>query len=65
MDPRTQHLTPAEAARRLGVHPRTLVRWSRAGVVTPYTTPGGQRRYPSEQLDRLMERRQTDDRLDR
>ena len=38
-------LTPAEAARALGVAPRTLARWSADGRLTAVRTPGGHRRY--------------------
>ena len=36
----------AEAARMLGVHPSTLRRWDKKGILTPsIRTPTGERRY--------------------
>lgn len=48
-------LTRAEAAARLGVHPRTLDRWARAGAL-PYVTlgPGKRRRYRVANVDRMI-----------
>jgi len=40
-------LTPAQAAARLGVTPRTLARWADAGRLVGVRTPGGHRRYPA------------------
>jgi len=41
----------AEAAKLLGVHPSTLRRWDKEGVLTPsYRTPSGERRYTDEDL---------------
>lgn len=48
-----QHLTPAEAAERLGVSVSTINRWSDAGHLRTYRTPGGHRRYRVEELSRL------------
>ena len=43
-----------EASRLLGVAPGTLRRWSDAGRVRTFTTPGGHRRYRREALERLL-----------
>src|SRR5215210_5635223 len=43
-----------EAARLLGVAPGTLRRWSDAGRVRAFTTPGGHRRYIRSALERLI-----------
>ncbi len=43
-----------EAARLLGVAPGTLRRWSDAGRVRAFTTPGGHRRYVRTTLERLI-----------
>jgi excisionase family DNA binding protein len=40
-----KYVTPAEAARTLGVKSRTLRRWEEAGKIQAYRTPGGKRRY--------------------
>jgi excisionase family DNA binding protein len=48
-------LTASEAARHLGVSISTLRRWSDAGHIQGYRTPGGQRRFSVEQLDAFLE----------
>ena len=48
-------LTASQAARHLGVSISTLRRWSDAGHVQAYRTPGGQRRFSVEQLDAFLE----------
>ena len=41
----------AEAARLLGIHPSTLRRWDKKGILTPrYRTPTGERRYTEADL---------------
>jgi excisionase family DNA binding protein len=47
-------LTPAEAARRLGVTPNTVTRWSRAGKIAAIHTIGGHRRYRGSEIDRVL-----------
>jgi excisionase family DNA binding protein len=44
----------SEASRLLGVSAATLRRWSDAGRVRVFTTPGGHRRYSREALERLL-----------
>ncbi len=41
------------AAELAGVHPQTLRIYERKGLVEPYRTPGGTRRYSREDLERL------------
>jgi excisionase family DNA binding protein len=48
-------LTASQAARHLGVSISTLRRWSDAGHVQVYRTPGGQRRFSVEQLDAFLD----------
>ena len=48
-------LTASEAARHLGVSISTLRRWSDAGHVQSYRTPGGQRRFSVEHLDAFLD----------
>jgi excisionase family DNA binding protein len=47
-------LTTSQAARLLGVSLATVRRWSDAGVLPGYRTPGGQRRFSREQLDEFV-----------
>jgi excisionase family DNA binding protein len=49
-------LTPAEAARRLGVTPNTVTRWSRAGKISAIQTIGGHRRYWSSEIEKVLRR---------
>lgn len=44
----------SEASRVLGVSPATLRRWSDAGRLRVYTTPGGHRRFFRSALERLL-----------
>jgi excisionase family DNA binding protein len=48
-------LTASQAARHLGVSISTLRRWSDAGYLQVYSTPGGQRRFSVEQLDAFLD----------
>lgn len=47
--------TSSEAARYLGVSLATVRRWTDAGHVACYRTPGGQRRFSREQLNVFVE----------
>jgi excisionase family DNA binding protein len=47
-------LSTSEAARHLGVSLSTVRRWSDAGHLVGYRTPGGQRRFTIEQLDDFL-----------
>ena len=56
IDPEPGHerqlvFTSSQAARYLGVSLATVRRWTDAGYLTGYRTPGGQRRFSREQLD--------------
>jgi excisionase family DNA binding protein len=44
----------SEASRLLGVSPATVRRWSDAGRLRVFTTPGGHRRFSRRALDRLL-----------
>jgi len=57
----TQLLTLKEAARRLNVHPATLRRWADNGDVLVMVTPGGHRRFPVAEIDRLSGDRSVSD----
>lgn len=41
------------AAQLSGMHPQTLRIYERKGLVEPYRTPGGTRRYSEEDIERL------------
>lgn len=41
------------AAELAGIHPQTLRIYERKGLLNPYRTPGGTRRYSQSDLDRL------------
>jgi len=47
-------LSLSEASRLLGVSTATLRRWSNAGRLTVFTTPGGHRRFSRSALERLL-----------
>jgi excisionase family DNA binding protein len=49
------NFTSSEAARYLGVSLATVRRWTDAGHIACYRTPGGQRRFSREQLDVFVE----------
>lgn len=53
--PQTYHrpLTTTEAAARLGVSQRSIIRWADSGRLPSWRTPGGQRRIDPADLDRL------------
>jgi excisionase family DNA binding protein len=54
--------TSSQAARYLGVSLATVRRWTDAGYLTGYRTPGGQRRFSREQLDGFIDSlKRTDD----
>ena len=47
------YITPQEAKRRFGYHPKTLGRWARDGKIDFVTSPGGHYRYSVEALEQL------------
>jgi len=47
-------LSTSEAARHLGVSLSTVRRWSDSGYLRGYRTPGGQRRFPVDELDEFV-----------
>jgi excisionase family DNA binding protein len=47
-------LSVSQTARHLGVSIATVRRWSDAGHLEGYRTPGGQRRFSREQLDDFL-----------
>ena len=49
-----------EASRSLGVNESTLRRWSDAGLVQTFRTPGGHRRFSASDLRRLVNETETE-----
>jgi excisionase family DNA binding protein len=49
-------LSTSQAAEALGVSLGTVRRWSDTGHLPSYRTPGGQRRFSAEQIERFLER---------
>lgn len=48
-------LTPAEVAKLFHVDPKTVTRWAQAGKLTYRRTLGGHRRYPRDEVMRLLQ----------
>lgn len=48
-------LTPAEVAALFRVDPKTVNRWVREGKIESLRTPGGHRRFRSEEVKALLE----------
>jgi excisionase family DNA binding protein len=53
MKKENEWLTPAEAARLMGCHAQSLRRWEREGKIKAHRTPGNQRRFRKEDVERL------------
>jgi excisionase family DNA binding protein len=51
---RNDWISLSEASRVLGVSPATVRRWSNAGRLRVFTTPGGHRRFSRSALERLL-----------
>lgn len=47
-------LSTSQAAQALGVSLGTIRRWSDMGYLESYRTPGGQRRFSQEQIDKFV-----------
>ena len=47
-------LTPAEVAAMFRVHPKTVIRWAKAGKLTSIRTLGGHRRYREAEIRALL-----------
>lgn len=55
MDKSPTLLTVGEAAERLGVHPKTLRRWTNAGRIPFIRLPSGHRRFRADLIERLTQ----------
>jgi len=53
--PQARLLNVGQAAEYLGVSSASLRKWSNDGLVATYRTPGGQRRYARDDLDRFID----------
>ncbi len=53
------YLTPNEAQKCYGYHPKTLSRWADDGKVEFIKSPGGHRRYSVESLERIVAKEDT------
>ena len=60
-DNRRLMFTSSQAASYLGVSLATIRRWTDAGHIACYRTPGGQRRFSKDQLDGFVVSLQSDD----
>jgi excisionase family DNA binding protein len=52
-DPDDPFLRPRQAARLLGVEPRTVSGWARAGLLEAHRTAGGHHRFRLSDVQRL------------
>lgn len=52
-------LTPRESAEYLRISPFTLRKMEQMGLIVPFRTPGGHRRYSVEMLNEYLERSRT------
>lgn len=50
----TEFLTRREVAARFGVAPQTITRWANEGILASVRTLHGQRRYPANEVERLV-----------
>lgn len=55
-------LRRGQVALLFGVSPPTVTRWAREGRIPSVMTPGGQRRYPKEAIQRLLDVSRRDNR---
>ncbi len=53
-DVKPEHYLPSEVASLFRVYPKTVARWAERGWLTSIRTLGGHRRFPREEVDRLL-----------
>jgi excisionase family DNA binding protein len=53
---RQRFLSVGETASILGASPASIRRWADQGFLPSYRTPGGQRRFDRDEVERLLER---------
>ena len=49
-----EYLSPRKASRILGVSVKTIQRWDRSGMIRCVRTPGGRRRIPRSEINRIL-----------
>lgn len=50
-----KYMTVAEFASKIGVHPQTVRKWDREGVLKPHhVLPSGRRLYSEEQVEEII-----------
>lgn len=54
MEKTTRFLNVGQAAAYIGVSAASLRKWSNQGIVPVYRTPGGQRRFSTDDLDEFI-----------
>jgi excisionase family DNA binding protein len=54
MEETTRFLNVGQAAAYIGVSAASLRKWSNQGLVPVYRTPGGQRRFSTDDLDEFI-----------
>ncbi|MGW6260347.1 BldC family transcriptional regulator [Streptomyces sp. NPDC055085] len=52
-------MTPAEVARLFRVDPKTVSRWARNGKLSYTITLGGHRRFPKQEVEKLLKENST------
>jgi excisionase family DNA binding protein len=53
----TELLSPTDAAKRIGVNPRTLKRWAADGKIRHVRLPSGRFRFPADVVDEVLAER--------
>lgn len=55
-NPAPQYMTPGEVAQAFRVDPRTVTRWAKRGLLRSIRTPGGHRRFLTDDVTHLLNR---------
>lgn len=50
----TRSYSPSEVAEKFNVHVRSVARWADKGKLTFFRTPGGERRYYADAIDKMI-----------
>jgi excisionase family DNA binding protein len=48
------YLRTGQVATLIGVNPRTIRRWIAKNQIRSFTTPGGERRIPASEVERIL-----------